>query len=123
MALALTEAAVCVAVRSQRATGIGRLMVNIVEGIELKPCRSHGIKLLPVCLFVCLSAQVSVILTPNSVDLIHWQGKATHTVRSLWARSAISPKHCRYEVANNDRVLLNFNNDINRECKNNFITY
>uniref|UniRef100_A0A8C4GYA8 Intersectin-1 n=1 Tax=Dicentrarchus labrax TaxID=13489 RepID=A0A8C4GYA8_DICLA len=29
-------------VRSQRATGIGRLMVNIVEGIELKPCRSHG---------------------------------------------------------------------------------
>ncbi|XP_047458161.1 intersectin-1 isoform X5 [Mugil cephalus] len=28
-------------VRSQRATGIGRLMVNIVEGIELKPCRSH----------------------------------------------------------------------------------
>lgn len=31
-------------VRSQRATGIGRLMVNIVEGIELKPCRSHGIK-------------------------------------------------------------------------------
>lgn len=32
---------VCV-VRSQRATGIGRLMVNIVEGIELKPCRSHG---------------------------------------------------------------------------------
>uniref|UniRef100_A0A8C5A0L9 Intersectin 1 (SH3 domain protein) n=1 Tax=Gadus morhua TaxID=8049 RepID=A0A8C5A0L9_GADMO len=27
-------------VRSQRATGIGRLMVNIVEGIELKPCRS-----------------------------------------------------------------------------------
>lgn len=53
MALALTEAAVCVAVRSQRATGIGRLMVNIVEGIELKPCRSHGIRLLPVCLFVC----------------------------------------------------------------------
>lgn len=31
-----------VAVRSQRATGIGRLMVNVVEGIELKPCRSHG---------------------------------------------------------------------------------
>uniref|UniRef100_A0A7N8WUM8 Intersectin 1 (SH3 domain protein) n=1 Tax=Mastacembelus armatus TaxID=205130 RepID=A0A7N8WUM8_9TELE len=30
-------------VRSQRATGIGRLMVNIVEGIELKPCRSHGV--------------------------------------------------------------------------------
>lgn len=30
------------AVRSQRATGIGRLMVNIVEGIELKPCRSNG---------------------------------------------------------------------------------
>lgn len=29
-------------VRSQRATGIGRLMVNVVEGIELKPCRSHG---------------------------------------------------------------------------------
>uniref|UniRef100_A0A3B5M3J8 Intersectin 2b n=1 Tax=Xiphophorus couchianus TaxID=32473 RepID=A0A3B5M3J8_9TELE len=29
-------------VRSQRATGIGRLMVNIVEGIELKPCRTHG---------------------------------------------------------------------------------
>lgn len=31
-----------VTVRSQRATGIGRLMVNVVEGIELKPCRSHG---------------------------------------------------------------------------------
>ncbi|MEQ2186311.1 Intersectin 1 (SH3 domain protein), partial [Goodea atripinnis] len=31
-----------IAVRSQRATGIGRLMVNIVEGIELKPCRTHG---------------------------------------------------------------------------------
>uniref|UniRef100_G1PYE2 Intersectin 1 n=1 Tax=Myotis lucifugus TaxID=59463 RepID=G1PYE2_MYOLU len=29
-------------VRSQRATGIGRLMVNVVEGIELKPCRSHA---------------------------------------------------------------------------------
>lgn len=54
MALTLTEGAVCVAVRSQRATGIGRLMVNIVEGIELKPCRSHGIKLFPLCLFVCL---------------------------------------------------------------------
>uniref|UniRef100_A0A3Q3AW55 Intersectin 1 (SH3 domain protein) n=1 Tax=Kryptolebias marmoratus TaxID=37003 RepID=A0A3Q3AW55_KRYMA len=35
-------------VRSQRATGIGRLMVNIVEGIELKPCRSHG-KSNPYC--------------------------------------------------------------------------
>lgn len=32
----------CRTVRSQRATGIGRLMVNVVEGIELKPCRSHG---------------------------------------------------------------------------------
>lgn len=32
----------CGLVRSQRATGIGRLMVNVVEGIELKPCRSHG---------------------------------------------------------------------------------
>ncbi|XP_042190655.1 intersectin-1 isoform X3 [Callorhinchus milii] len=29
-------------VRSQRATGIGRLMVNVVEGIELKACRSNG---------------------------------------------------------------------------------
>lgn len=37
-----------VLVRSQRATGIGRLMVNIVEGIELKPCRSHGTKTLGV---------------------------------------------------------------------------
>lgn len=36
----------CVSVRSQRATGIGRLMVNIVEGIELKPCRSHGMNAL-----------------------------------------------------------------------------
>lgn len=53
MPLTLTEAAVCVAVRSQRATGIGRLMVNIVEGIELKPCRSHGIGPLPLWLFVC----------------------------------------------------------------------
>ncbi|PNI55464.1 ITSN1 isoform 32, partial [Pan troglodytes] len=35
-------------VRSQRATGIGRLMVNVVEGIELKPCRSHG-KSNPYC--------------------------------------------------------------------------
>ncbi|XP_016334284.1 intersectin-1-like, partial [Sinocyclocheilus anshuiensis] len=35
-------------VRSQRATGIGRLMVNIVEGIELKPCRSNG-KSNPYC--------------------------------------------------------------------------
>uniref|UniRef100_A0A3P9HWB0 Uncharacterized protein n=1 Tax=Oryzias latipes TaxID=8090 RepID=A0A3P9HWB0_ORYLA len=35
-------------VRSQRATGIGRLMVNIVEGIELKPCRSHGTKTLGI---------------------------------------------------------------------------
>lgn len=56
--LALTEPADCVAVRSQRATGIGRLMVNIVEGIELKPCRSHGMKTIScpcVCLFVlCL---------------------------------------------------------------------
>ncbi|XP_071994807.1 intersectin-1 isoform X4 [Engystomops pustulosus] len=34
-------------VRSQRATGIGRLMVNIVEGIELKPCRSHVLDIYP----------------------------------------------------------------------------
>lgn len=38
----LTPPCLCASVRSQRATGIGRLMVNIVEGIELKPCRSHG---------------------------------------------------------------------------------
>ena len=51
-------------VRSQRATGIGRLMVNIVEGIELKPCRSHGTEtppLLPVT-FKSVSLLLWVIL-------------------------------------------------------------
>ncbi|XP_070606479.1 intersectin-1 isoform X3 [Erythrolamprus reginae] len=39
-------------VRSQRATGIGRLMVNIVEGIELKPCRSHDLEQDVLCITV-----------------------------------------------------------------------
>lgn len=43
-----------VSVRSQRATGIGRLMVNIVEGIELKPCRSHGRNTPPVHKYVTI---------------------------------------------------------------------
>lgn len=50
---AITAAVICLPVRSQRATGIGRLMVNIVEGIELKPCRSHGMNLMkePSCYY------------------------------------------------------------------------
>lgn len=65
--------------------------------------------------FVCLLAFVGVMLTPTVLDLIHWQEKATHTVRSPWARSAISPKHCRYELSdcNNDRISLIINDDIN----------
>uniref|UniRef100_A0A4W4HLC7 Intersectin 1 (SH3 domain protein) n=1 Tax=Electrophorus electricus TaxID=8005 RepID=A0A4W4HLC7_ELEEL len=68
-------------VRSQRATGIGRLMVNIVEGIELKPCRSHG-KSNPYC-EVTMGAQCHITKTLQDTLNPKWNSNCQFFIRDL----------------------------------------
>ncbi|XP_076839345.1 LOW QUALITY PROTEIN: intersectin-1-like [Brachyhypopomus gauderio] len=68
-------------VRSQRATGIGRLMVNIVEGIELKPCRSHG-KSNPYC-EVTMGSQCHITKTMQDTLNPKWNSNCQFFIRDL----------------------------------------
>uniref|UniRef100_G3UEU2 Intersectin-1 n=1 Tax=Loxodonta africana TaxID=9785 RepID=G3UEU2_LOXAF len=68
-------------VRSQRATGIGRLMVNIVEGIELKPCRSHG-KSNPYC-EVTMGSQCHITKTIQDTLNPKWNSNCQFFIRDL----------------------------------------
>uniref|UniRef100_A0A3P8WQR6 Intersectin-1 n=1 Tax=Cynoglossus semilaevis TaxID=244447 RepID=A0A3P8WQR6_CYNSE len=68
-------------VRSQRATGIGRLMVNIVEGIELKPCRSHG-KSNPYC-EVTMGSQCHITKTLQDTLNPKWNSNCQFFIRDL----------------------------------------
>lgn len=71
----------CVLVRSQRATGIGRLMVNVVEGIELKPCRSHG-KSNPYC-EVTMGSQCHITKTIQDTLNPKWNSNCQFFIRDL----------------------------------------
>lgn len=68
-------------VRSQRATGIGRLMVNIVEGIELKPCRSNG-KSNPYC-EVTMGSQCHVTKTLQDTLNPKWNSNCQFFIKDL----------------------------------------
>ncbi|XP_013878187.1 intersectin-1 [Austrofundulus limnaeus] len=68
-------------VRSQRATGIGRLMVNIVEGIELKPCRSHG-KSNPYC-EVTMGSQCHITKTVQDTLNPKWNSNCQFFIKDL----------------------------------------
>ncbi|XP_046765924.1 intersectin-1 isoform X20 [Gallus gallus] len=68
-------------VRSQRATGIGRLMVNIVEGIELKPCRSHG-KSNPYC-EVTMGSQCHITKTMQDTLNPKWNSNCQFFIKDL----------------------------------------
>uniref|UniRef100_A0A3B3S449 Intersectin-1 n=1 Tax=Paramormyrops kingsleyae TaxID=1676925 RepID=A0A3B3S449_9TELE len=68
-------------VRSQRATGIGRLMVNIVEGIELKPCRSHG-KSNPYC-EVTMASQCHITKTMQDTLNPKWNSNCQFFIKDL----------------------------------------
>ncbi|XP_045435798.1 intersectin-1 isoform X4 [Pipistrellus kuhlii] len=68
-------------VRSQRATGIGRLMVNVVEGIELKPCRSHG-KSNPYC-EVTMGSQSHITKTMQDTLNPKWNSTCQFFIRDL----------------------------------------
>ncbi|KAF5909210.1 intersectin-1 isoform X1, partial [Clarias magur] len=68
-------------VRSQRATGIGRLMVNIVEGIELKPCRSHG-KSNPYC-EVTMGSQCHITKTVQDTLNPKWNANCQFFIKDL----------------------------------------
>ncbi|XP_036419289.1 intersectin-1 isoform X1 [Colossoma macropomum] len=68
-------------VRSQRATGIGRLMVNIVEGIELKPCRSHG-KSNPYC-EVTMGSQCHITKTLQDTLNPKWNSNCQFFIKDL----------------------------------------
>uniref|UniRef100_A0A8B9DPX2 Intersectin-1 n=2 Tax=Anser cygnoides TaxID=8845 RepID=A0A8B9DPX2_ANSCY len=68
-------------VRSQRATGIGRLMVNIVEGIELKPCRSHG-KSNPYC-EVTMGSQCHITKTIQDTLNPKWNSNCQFFIKDL----------------------------------------
>ncbi|EPQ04282.1 Intersectin-1 [Myotis brandtii] len=68
-------------VRSQRATGIGRLMVNVVEGIELKPCRSHG-KSNPYC-EVTMGSQCHITKTMQDTLNPKWNSTCQFFIRDL----------------------------------------
>ncbi|XP_060226728.1 intersectin-1 isoform X4 [Meriones unguiculatus] len=68
-------------VRSQRATGIGRLMVNVVEGIELKPCRSHG-KSNPYC-EVTMGSQCHITKTIQDTLNPRWNSNCQFFIRDL----------------------------------------
>ncbi|XP_031220259.1 intersectin-1 isoform X3 [Mastomys coucha] len=68
-------------VRSQRATGIGRLMVNVVEGIELKPCRSHG-KSNPYC-EVTMGSQCHITKTIQDTLNPKWNSNCQFFIRDL----------------------------------------
>ncbi|XP_078265824.1 intersectin-1 isoform X3 [Rhinoraja longicauda] len=68
-------------VRSQRATGIGRLMVNIVEGIELKPCRSNG-KSNPYC-EVTMGSQCHITKTIQDTLNPKWNSNCQFFIKDL----------------------------------------
>ncbi|XP_036400714.1 intersectin-1 isoform X2 [Megalops cyprinoides] len=68
-------------VRSQRATGIGRLMVNIVEGIELKPCRSNG-KSNPYC-EVTMGSQCHITKTLQDTLNPKWNSNCQFFIKDL----------------------------------------
>ncbi|KAJ8282265.1 hypothetical protein COCON_G00047840 [Conger conger] len=68
-------------VRSQRATGIGRLMVNIVEGIELKPCRSHR-KSNPYC-EVTMGSQCHITKTLQDTLNPKWNSNCQFFIKDL----------------------------------------
>ncbi|XP_053772799.1 intersectin-1 isoform X3 [Desmodus rotundus] len=68
-------------VRSQRATGIGRLMVNVVEGVELKPCRSHG-KSNPYC-EVTMGSQCHITKTMQDTLNPKWNSNCQFFIRDL----------------------------------------
>ncbi|NWY22677.1 ITSN1 protein, partial [Aphelocoma coerulescens] len=68
-------------VRSQRATGIGRLMVNVVEGIELKPCRSHG-KSNPYC-EVTMGSQCHITKTIQDTLNPKWNSNCQFFIKDL----------------------------------------
>uniref|UniRef100_A0A3Q3WIF9 Intersectin-1 n=1 Tax=Mola mola TaxID=94237 RepID=A0A3Q3WIF9_MOLML len=68
-------------VRSQRASGIGRLMVNIVEGIELKPCRSHG-KSNPYC-EVTMGSQCHITKTLQDTLNPKWNSNCQFFIKDL----------------------------------------
>ncbi|XP_028938168.1 intersectin-1 isoform X2 [Ornithorhynchus anatinus] len=68
-------------VRSQRATGIGRLMVNVVEGIELKPCRSHG-KSNPYC-EVTMGSQCHITKTIQDTLSPKWNSNCQFFIKDL----------------------------------------
>ncbi|KAI1241426.1 hypothetical protein IHE44_0004899 [Lamprotornis superbus] len=67
--------------RSQRATGIGRLMVNVVEGIELKPCRSHG-KSNPYC-EVTMGSQCHITKTIQDTLNPKWNSNCQFFIKDL----------------------------------------
>ncbi|KAG7264297.1 hypothetical protein CRUP_003873 [Coryphaenoides rupestris] len=64
-----------------RATGIGRLMVNIVEGIELKPCRSHG-KSNPYC-EVTMGSQCHITKTLQDTLNPKWNSNCQFFIKDL----------------------------------------
>ncbi|XP_032888315.1 intersectin-1 isoform X6 [Amblyraja radiata] len=68
-------------VRSQRATGIGRLMVNIVEGIELKACRSNG-KSNPYC-EVTMGSQCHITKTIQDTLNPKWNSNCQFFIKDL----------------------------------------
>ncbi|XP_059506176.1 intersectin-1 isoform X1 [Stegostoma tigrinum] len=68
-------------VRSQRATGIGRLMVNIVEGIELKACRSSG-KSNPYC-EVTMGSQCHITKTIQDTLNPKWNSNCQFFIKDL----------------------------------------
>uniref|UniRef100_A0A669AZQ7 Intersectin 1 (SH3 domain protein) n=1 Tax=Oreochromis niloticus TaxID=8128 RepID=A0A669AZQ7_ORENI len=65
-------------VRSQRATGIGRLMVNIVEGIELKPCRKSN----PYC-EVTMGSQCHITKTLQDTLNPKWNSNCQFFIKDL----------------------------------------
>uniref|UniRef100_UPI00358E5D18 intersectin-1 isoform X2 n=1 Tax=Myxine glutinosa TaxID=7769 RepID=UPI00358E5D18 len=67
--------------RTQRTTGIGRLMVNVVEGIELKACRSNG-RSNPYC-EVTMGAQCHITKTIQDSTSPKWNSNCQFFVKDL----------------------------------------
>ncbi|GAB5576289.1 intersectin-1 isoform X3 [Prionailurus iriomotensis] len=67
--------------REKAYLGIGRLMVNVVEGIELKPCRSHG-KSNPYC-EVTMGSQCHITKTIQDTLNPKWNSNCQFFIKDL----------------------------------------
>ncbi|KAL0614270.1 Intersectin-1 [Plecturocebus cupreus] len=98
-------------VRSQRATGIGRLMVNVVEGIELKPCRSHGIWV----------AAFTVAVTQNKAKGgVGWARWLIPVIPALWkTKAGKSNPYCEVTMGSQCHITKTIQDTLNPKWNSN----